>query len=817
MLLDNGRTRALADEVGRQALRCIRCSACLNVCPVYERTGGHAYGSVYPGPIGAILNPLLQGRRRRRADRLAALRLHACAAPASRSARSRIDIPSVLVDLRAQVVDAHRGGRARRPGGGRDEGRRAGRSATPPAGAGRARRRAVRPGRSAARPATLPGGRRRSAGCRGPGRRGPAPATCPAPPARVVPGLVEAHRTAARRRDVSAREEILAAVRAALATARSRRRSRCRPRVPRGDRPVRCRRCSTCSPSGSPTTARRSSRCRTDEVASRPSPRRCRRRPRRRTGRPADGLAAGRAPAPAVDTGLTRAPSSTRSTPWSPTAAVGIAETGTIVLDHGPGQGRRALTLVPDLHVCVVRADQVVPDVPDAVAAARPGPPADLDQRAVGHQRHRARPGRGRARPAHPARHPGRRLAHAVGSDGARRPARAGLTGRQSGHITRVRPQAPAREHGSEDMWVFLSGRLRRWMLMTVLVPMVGFGARKLGEAIEGIGAPTPSRPGCARRPRSSAAVAGPAVAGADPHPAESASRMVPGRAPGVPAQDTGTGARAGAPGRAAGTWPQERWRIVVVDVMRLVMRAGGALHLPVYRASGGRLMGRTSGMPVLLLTVAGRTTGTPHTTPLVYLDSGGRYVVTGSAGWARRSSRSGSATCARPTGPSSRWAGSGPRSRCRSPHPRNVSCCGSSWWSSHPDSAATRPRRGGSSRWRSSPPSAAGAPRRPESGDLPVFGPNPGGLTGRPRWAGPAMHELAIAQSVVAAVHRAHRRAAGRRRAAAGRPALRRRPGRPAVLLRARHRRDPARGRRARDRGATAGRTAGPAARTSR
>ncbi|MFG2385839.1 LutB/LldF family L-lactate oxidation iron-sulfur protein [Streptomyces avermitilis] len=103
VLLDNGRTDTLADEVGRQALRCIRCSACLNVCPVYERAGGHAYGSVYPGPIGAILSPQLRGT----ASEIDASLPYAsslCGA-CYEVCPVAIDIPEVLVHLRERVVE----------------------------------------------------------------------------------------------------------------------------------------------------------------------------------------------------------------------------------------------------------------------------------------------------------------------------------------------------------------------------------------------------------------------------------------------------------------------------------------------------------------------------------------------------------------------------------------------------------------------------------------------------------------------------------------------------------------------------------------
>ena len=106
VLLDNGRTSALADTVGRQALRCIRCSACLNVCPVYERVGGHAYGSPYPGPIGAIITPQLRGvtspvdASLPYASTLCGACYEVC--PVA------INIPEALVHLRAEVVDAKR-------------------------------------------------------------------------------------------------------------------------------------------------------------------------------------------------------------------------------------------------------------------------------------------------------------------------------------------------------------------------------------------------------------------------------------------------------------------------------------------------------------------------------------------------------------------------------------------------------------------------------------------------------------------------------------------------------------------------------------
>jgi len=103
VLLDNGRTNALADPAGRQALHCIRCSACLNVCPVYERVGGHAYGSVYPGPIGAIITPQLVGIEHASSLPYASSLCGAC----YEVCPVKINIPDVLVHLRGKAVRHH--------------------------------------------------------------------------------------------------------------------------------------------------------------------------------------------------------------------------------------------------------------------------------------------------------------------------------------------------------------------------------------------------------------------------------------------------------------------------------------------------------------------------------------------------------------------------------------------------------------------------------------------------------------------------------------------------------------------------------------
>ncbi|MER6410036.1 LutB/LldF family L-lactate oxidation iron-sulfur protein [Streptomyces humidus] len=178
VLLDNGRTDTLADEVGRQALRCIRCSACLNVCPVYERAGGHAYGSVYPGPIGAILSPQLRGTGSE-IDASLPYASSLCGA-CYEVCPVAIDIPEVLVHLRERVVE---GGTVTREGN---------KVVLKPARGHAAERAAMRAARWAfARPGALRAGQRLASRTRalhprtlpGPGRAWSAARDLPAVPA----------------------------------------------------------------------------------------------------------------------------------------------------------------------------------------------------------------------------------------------------------------------------------------------------------------------------------------------------------------------------------------------------------------------------------------------------------------------------------------------------------------------------------------------------------------------------------------------------------------------------------------------------------
>lgn len=108
VLIDNGRTHALANAIGREALKCIRCSACLNVCPVYERAGGHAYGSTYPGPIGAILTPQLAGMESAEDPNASLPYASSLCGACFEVCPVEIDIPSALLELRHQKIEHHR-------------------------------------------------------------------------------------------------------------------------------------------------------------------------------------------------------------------------------------------------------------------------------------------------------------------------------------------------------------------------------------------------------------------------------------------------------------------------------------------------------------------------------------------------------------------------------------------------------------------------------------------------------------------------------------------------------------------------------------
>jgi L-lactate dehydrogenase complex protein LldF len=395
VLLDNGRTDVLADRVGRQALRCIRCSACLNVCPVYSRTGGHAYESVYPGPIGAILTPQLQALEGSRTLPYASSLCGAC----YEVCPVEIDIPHVLVHLRARVVETEpawgpeklamkamyrsfasrrsyeAAQRAARVGARpfvRDE--RIQRLPWPLSGWTSTRdlveppretfrewwRRergedAPRPGAAPARDAAGPSGSPRDPDVPRPGGR-----TRPASPRRAGPTADDGH---------DARAAVLRRIRSALADRQP------AVEVPRDYR-------------------RRTQRTRAEIVALftervgeyRASVRRaaggevaavvaalCRERAAARLVAPPGlpdawrptgiELVADHALGPRELDGLDGALTG---------CALAIAETGAIVLDGGAAQGRRALTLVPDYHLCVVREEQVVDLVSEAVERLEP-------------------------------------------------------------------------------------------------------------------------------------------------------------------------------------------------------------------------------------------------------------------------------------------------------------------------------------------------------------------------------------------------------------------------------------------------------------
>jgi L-lactate dehydrogenase complex protein LldF len=381
VLLDNGRTDVLADRVGRQALRCIRCSACLNACPVYSRTGGHAYESVYPGPIGAILTPQLHGLREGRSLPWASSLCGAC----YEVCPVEIDIPTVLVHLRSRVVDSeprwapekaamkgmYRAFSSRRA---YERAQRAARLGS---------RRLARRGRIDRLPFPLSGWTstrdfpvppketfrewwRRERG----DKLSPEPRVRPFAPI----GNKRSNASPEARDDSTgdvptARDTILGAIRSALADVPP------KPDVPRDYR----RRSERPRADIVATFAERVGEYRATVRVAQPGALRdalsdlCHERKARKLAVPTDLPNAWRPEGVDLIEDTDLSPHDLDALDGALTGcALGIAETGTIVLDGGPAQGRRALTLVPDYHLCVVAGDQVVDLVPEAVERLEP-------------------------------------------------------------------------------------------------------------------------------------------------------------------------------------------------------------------------------------------------------------------------------------------------------------------------------------------------------------------------------------------------------------------------------------------------------------
>lgn len=107
VIMDNGRSKLLADPDLRESLYCIRCGACLNICPVYRKVGGHAYGWVYPGPIGAVITPVMTGLSNAKDLPFASTLCGAC----KEVCPVKINIPHMLLKLRTQLTQGDRGQR----------------------------------------------------------------------------------------------------------------------------------------------------------------------------------------------------------------------------------------------------------------------------------------------------------------------------------------------------------------------------------------------------------------------------------------------------------------------------------------------------------------------------------------------------------------------------------------------------------------------------------------------------------------------------------------------------------------------------------